>query len=102
MTGESVISPAMKQGMIPLAIPLSKNSLGLYQILKHLKVKYYENNNLLFTVSVSRFCNRIVEMANCSAWVKQVYTFAPHPNLCGSLHNLVSPIQDGDARGGGP
>ncbi|CAH1434854.1 unnamed protein product [Lactuca virosa] len=26
--GESIISPAMKQGMIPLAIPLSKNSLG--------------------------------------------------------------------------
>ncbi|KAJ0694678.1 hypothetical protein HanPI659440_Chr15g0611511 [Helianthus annuus] len=26
--GESVISPAMKQGMIPLAIPLSKNNLG--------------------------------------------------------------------------
>ncbi|KAL8204305.1 hypothetical protein R6Q57_009928, partial [Mikania cordata] len=26
--GESIISPAMKQGMIPLAIPLSKNNLG--------------------------------------------------------------------------
>lgn len=26
--GESIISPAAKQGMIPLAIPLSKNSLG--------------------------------------------------------------------------
>ncbi|KAI3768335.1 hypothetical protein L2E82_18921 [Cichorium intybus] len=26
--GESIISPVMKQGMIPLAIPLSKNNLG--------------------------------------------------------------------------
>ncbi|KAK1422040.1 hypothetical protein QVD17_24883 [Tagetes erecta] len=26
--GESLVSPAMKQGMIPLAIPLSKNNLG--------------------------------------------------------------------------
>ncbi|KAL8199333.1 hypothetical protein R6Q57_012901 [Mikania cordata] len=26
--GESIISPAIKQGMIPLAIPLSKNNLG--------------------------------------------------------------------------
>ncbi|XP_071712489.1 protein IN CHLOROPLAST ATPASE BIOGENESIS, chloroplastic-like [Rutidosis leptorrhynchoides] len=26
--GESIISPAMKQGMIPLAVPLSKNSSG--------------------------------------------------------------------------
>ncbi|KVH92511.1 hypothetical protein Ccrd_005451 [Cynara cardunculus var. scolymus] len=28
VTGESIISPAAKQGMIPLAIPLSKNSSG--------------------------------------------------------------------------
>jgi len=28
MTGETIISPGAKQGLIPLAIPLSKNSSG--------------------------------------------------------------------------
>ena len=29
VTGESIISPGARQGLIPLAIPLSKNSCGM-------------------------------------------------------------------------
>ena len=40
VTGESIISPGARQGLIPLAIPLSKSSSGMS--LGH-RVKYFDN-----------------------------------------------------------